>query len=188
MGRSRYLDLYARRSGQMGVKMEKIKEFDRKLIEKKGKVWEAAEMPRMFKNVLGVAGCFIMIIPVQYLLSDFNFGVVFASWVIIMGISLYLQTYTIVIENKKNISIYEKLKFMPVSQIDIFKVRLGYLGKECVRFFVVALLIQIIGAALAKQIDIRNLLYPLFVMLSVFLLLLTSLIPPLHFKRKTILK
>ncbi|MFA9375784.1 MAG: hypothetical protein ACERKZ_03410 [Lachnotalea sp.] len=73
-------------------------------------------------------------------------------------------------ENGKQITIYEKLKWVPVSKTDIFKVRLKYLIKYCIKIEIIIMILQQIGACIYKYWDITNVLYPLIIIiLLVFL-------------------
>lgn len=143
--------------------METVKAFDREW--KKNNSW-AFLMNRMCCILFSVCGAGLMFIPVEKNdLDSLVWSLILMSWAVHFHITPYLK-YA---EEGREVSIYEKLKWMPVSRKDIFKVRREYLGKFCLRVGIAALILQQIGAALSKSWGLFNLLAPAALAVLLFL-------------------
>lgn len=124
-------------------------------------------MCRVCGILFSVPGIALMIIPVEK--SDpysFVWSFVLMSWAMHFHINPYLR-FT---EEGREVKIYEKLKWMPVSRKDIFKVRREYLVKFCLKAGIAALVLQQIGAGLQKSFGISNILAPTALAVLLFLL------------------
>lgn len=143
--------------------MEQVKKFDE--IYKKQESYNFL----MFKIVkyLGIIlGIFLMMIPI----SEGGVVIAFYSFACIgMGVTFYLRSYMVVFEDGKAVSIYKKLKWLPVSKKDIMKVRAGYLKDIMVKISAIVLAEQIIGLLLSETFTIFNMLYVIGVLAAVAL-------------------
>lgn len=144
--------------------MEAVKAFDREW--KRHNSWSFL-MNRTCNILFFVLGAGLMLIPVERNdLDCFVWAFILLSWAMHFHITPYLR-YT---EEGREVNIYEKLKWMPVSKKNIFKVRREYLGSFCLRAGIAALILQQIGAALSKSWGIFNLLAPVALAVLLFLM------------------
>ena len=78
-----------------------------------------------------------------------------------LAVWLFMLPKMFVSENRKNHSIYEKLKYTPIPKREIQNVRVGYLIQFLKMPFIVAIVAQLAGAWLMKhQIGVANIVYP----------------------------
>ena len=91
-----------------------------------------------------------------------------SAWALVSSVMLflgamhfYIAPYMRCVENGKSVSLYVKLKWMPVSKREFLAVRRGYLRKFCVGTGVFLWILQQIGACLACTWGAENALFPL---------------------------
>lgn len=124
--------------------MDKVRKFDR-------------QMEKTFESIFfyGKTGAFIlcglglmfMMIPAGF--ADIPAGAVWISCLLcVTGVNQYTHCYLKVRENGRSISIYKKLKFMPVSKAEIRKARFAHLNHFCVRLCTAGFLIQQLASLL----------------------------------------
>lgn len=82
-----------------------------------------------------------------------------------MSVFQYLQPFMVVGKT----SIYEKLKWLPVSKKEIREVRMGYLNKYCLKLFVIGVGLQQAASLLNHSFGLKSLLYPMILYLLVWL-------------------
>lgn len=124
----------------MKESMKRIKEFDRRLI--------GDDDMAPVRN----GGSYLILIFATALLSirasnmRQNYRFIFISAVLMaLGMALLLKPYVLVIEDGENSSVYKKLSCMPVSKMDVFKCRFGYLNKYCLILIVILAVFHCIG-------------------------------------------
>lgn len=144
--------------------MEAVKTFDREW--KKHNSWNFL-MYRVCCILFSGLGASLMFIPVEKNdLYPFVWSLILLSW----GLHFHLMPYLRYTEEGREVSIYEKLKWMPVSRKDIYKVRREYLAKYCLKAGAAVLILQQIGAGLSKSFGIFNLLAPTALAVLLFLI------------------
>ena len=134
--------------------MEAVRKFD---VEwKKQNAWEFL-MRRVCLVLFYSIGSCLMLLP---------FGS--SAWALVRSVMLflgamhfYIAPYMRCVENGKSVSLYVKLKWMPVSKREFLAVRRGYLRKFCVGTGVFLWILQQIGACLACTWGAENALFPL---------------------------
>lgn len=115
---------------------ERIKEFDKKLLKSGEYFVTISRLPAYICEIL------LLIIAISGdKLSEIDYCIVMYAW----GLTFYIAPYLNIWENRKNVSIYEVLKYLPVNQWDIFKVRVEYIAK---------LLLIRLGVMLGLQIPV----------------------------------
>lgn len=138
---------------------KKIEEFDKKLEKYEDYNILMAKVVRYL--IEGSWSVFIMI-PIQEYDSGMNTMFIFGGLLSSLAVFIYLNVYINVKESEDTISIYKKLRYIPVSREAIFHVRLRYLYHYCKIKVVIFLILQIgITLIALKTISIWNLLYPL---------------------------
>ncbi|MGN0352339.1 MAG: hypothetical protein ACI4ES_11855 [Roseburia sp.] len=111
-----------------------------------------------------VIECLLFFIPVGGLEEGeetiYFYGLIFS----IGSAMLYIRRYLYVMEERKNIPIWRKCRYLPISKKEFLKSRLQYLNQMLWKCVVVAVMIQC-GAALFAygKLTIWNLLYPIVV-------------------------
>ncbi len=110
--------------------------------------------------MVGISGIFIMI-PYQEVAADIKEMCGFIFTFIAFGVISYLQPYIRFNEGGKMISIYQKLKYIPVSKREIRLYCLQKLLIFCIRMFLVLFVLQIFFAIVFfKEIVWGNIWYP----------------------------
>ena len=136
---------------------ELVRTFDEKLCKYTSNGMEPVE--KLFTGFFIVILAMIMLFPYDsgnkgVALSFLGFG--------ILPVSLALGPKVNVTENGKQKSIYQKLKYLPISKKEIRRVRMEYVVKFLRIPLMVALAAQLIGAwAFNGRIGIENIIYPL---------------------------
>lgn len=138
--------------------MKRIEAFDAELREQYK--YEFL-LSKMLWIILVGLGTFFMLIPVNAMWEE---SLLYIGVVLPMaGTSFYLRPYMEIAEGGKQVSIYQKLKWSPISKTEIRKARIKYASNFCLRFFLVAMFLQQISAALSGTFGIASLLYPVIV-------------------------
>ncbi len=98
--------------------------------------------------------CLVLFYSIGSCLMLLPFGS--SAWALVSSVMLflgamhfYIAPYMRCVENGKSVSLYVKLKWMPVSKREFLAVRRGYLRKFCVGTGVFLWILQQIGACLA---------------------------------------
>lgn len=143
--------------------MEAVKAFDREW--KRHNSWDFL-MSRVCCILFSVFGSGIMLIPIE---KDERYPFVWSLFLLLWAVYLHIRPYLRYIEDGIEVSIYEKLKWMPISRTDILKVRREYLAKYCLKVGAAILILQQIGAVLFKSWGILNLLAPIALTVLIFL-------------------
>lgn len=140
-----------------------MEEFDKKIIEQE----EFNIVLGKFLRYIIEFICFLLAtIPIQELYQEgfFHRSVMFSGMFLFLCPYFYLQPYIQIREQGKVVSIYKKLKYMPISSKDIFLSRWKYLMRYARKMGSVLLVCQLIGAFVSyKEISIWNIIYPIFV-------------------------
>lgn len=133
---------------------EKIREFDRMWHKCAANGMEPVET--LLKGIyIVVIGC-VMMIPYE---KEICLAILPLNG---LAVWIYMLQKVFVSEDGKNYSIYEKLKYVPVSPTEIRHVRIGYLINFLKKPFVVSVIAQLLGAWLCNhEIGITNIVYPL---------------------------
>lgn len=113
---------------------EIIKAFDKELL--KGMEYPAVlyKLPAYFLE---------MLLPLISLFGEPLKEVFVFIFLYIWGISFYVVPYVSIWEKQKQVSIYEVLKYLPVDEWDIFKVRIEYIAKLLLKRLLIMLVLQI---------------------------------------------
>lgn len=138
------------------LQREKIREFD--------KTWHTCVANGMEPVETLVKGAYIVFVGILMAIPyEKEWGLIMSFFGLnSMAVWTYMMQKMFVTENKKSCSIYEKLKYAPVSKKEIRWVRIEYLIKFLKIPFVVAMLAQLLGAWLINhEIGIANVVYPL---------------------------
>lgn len=135
---------------------EVIREFDRN--------WHACVANGMEPVEKLVKGAYIVFVGIMMAIPYEKEWSMIVSFLGInsMAVWIYMLQKMFVTENRKNCSIYEKLKYAPVSKREIRWVRIEYLIKFLKMPFIAAMIVQLTVAWLVNhQIGIANVVYPL---------------------------
>lgn len=135
--------------------MEAVKKFDEEL--KKLYSYEML-MGKVVRILTSILGCGLMILPIQEAGMHEIFYI--APMLIAMGINIYMQPFMVVYENRKAVSIYQKLKWLPVEKREIQAVRRSYLNAFVGKILIACLVLQHLGAWISGSWCIGNVLYP----------------------------
>lgn len=121
--------------------MDKIKEFDKGLRSINP---NAYLMSNVMKYLMCGIGIMLFLIPVgkTYIHRDFWQPVAYAGFLCGMGEWFYIMNYQRVQEDRQLVSLYKKLRYMPVSKAQIRKVRYGYLNRFCCKLGLAAFILQ----------------------------------------------
>ena len=126
--------------------MEKVRAFDSELW----KLYEyEIQMNRLVCYFFGFFAAVIMIFA-----TTMEFGMLSGLPVVMymMAVTFYLRPFVTVSERRSEfISIYEKLRYAPVSKREIVAVRLEYLRRYCIPMSIVNLLMGLLGMLIEKQ-------------------------------------
>ena len=87
-----------------------------------------------------------------------------------LGVFMYLRPYMIVQDKGKQVSIYQNLKWTPVSRKEIRLSRVKYLSEFCFKFFVASMLLQQMTSFVGRSFGIGSLLYPIVFWLLIWLI------------------
>jgi len=138
--------------------MKKIEKFDAELREQYK--YEFL-MSKVLWFILGGIGTFFMLIPVQAIWEEslLLIGVVLPM----AGTSFWFRPYMMITEKGKIVSVFQKLKWSPISKKEICMARIKYVSEFCLKVLVIAMLFQQIGSALSGTFGIASLLYPVIV-------------------------
>ncbi|MBQ4529621.1 MAG: hypothetical protein IJA36_03260 [Lachnospiraceae bacterium] len=126
---------------------ERIKAFDKKLLKSGEYSVILSRLPAYIFELL-----LIVIATSGDKLSEMDVFIVMYAW----GLTFYIAPYLNIWENRKNVSIYEVLKSLPVNQWDIFKVRVEYIAKLLLSRFLIMLGLQIPGFMMTGKILKEN--------------------------------
>ena len=137
------------------LQREKIREFD--------KNWHTCVANGMDPVETLVKGAYIVFVGIMMAIPYEKEWSLIISFLGLnsMAVWTYMMQKMFVTENRKSYSIYEKLKYAPVSGKEIRRVRVEYLVNFLKTPFVVAILAQLLGAWLLNhEIGIANVVYP----------------------------
>jgi len=93
---------------------------------------------KMLRKIFKYVAIALMLIPMKVSWG----GLAFMSWMVMMFEAGYFRKITFVREKEKNISIYEKFKYLPVDFIDFYNLRKTELDRENIRYLLICLLVQ----------------------------------------------
>lgn len=121
--------------------MDKVKEFDQGLKSINPNAYVMAKFVAYLMCGLGVM---LFLVPVgkTYYDGDFWWVIFHAGFLCSIGQRCYLMNYQRVQEGRQQVSIYIKLRYMPVTKAQIRKVRYGYLNRFCCKLGIVAFVLQ----------------------------------------------
>ena len=111
--------------------------------------------------LLGGCAAMLMFIPIPLDVSDLEYVHFIPAMLYGMAVLCYLWPYMVINEKGKSVSIYQTLRYMPVSKSQIRNVRLEYLAKFCIPMTVFNIVAAQLGAALSHEWWIGQILYPL---------------------------
>ncbi len=120
---------------------EKIREFERLQLS-----YQTNGIPPQTAGWLGYLFCVLpSLYPAQAFGEDKSMStVIFMLYLwVILGTQYYLAPYMQVKEQKKNVSVLQKLKYLPVDIREVKIVWMGYLLQYVKRIFVIALISQL---------------------------------------------
>lgn len=141
--------------------MEKVKEFD-KMLEKINDY--DFVMIKFVVYICVTLGCLLMIMPFDEMNSLLCVGPYLLCSI---GVYFYLSLYLYIGKEKK--SVFSVLKWMPVEENEIYKVRREYLDRFVLKIAVVIFVLQQISAVIDHSFNIWNILYPLAVAVLIWL-------------------
>ena len=142
--------------------MEKVRAFDRLL---KQQDYYHFLFGRLFSVFL--AGCAVLLTIVNaadgYCGRDWN--ALRGIWMLLGGVGacVWLGGYMVVADDGDRVSIYDRLRYAPVSNREILAVRCGYLNRFCGYFAAVNVFVSLLTALAKRQWTVRYLLFPLAV-------------------------
>lgn len=134
--------------------MEAVKAFDAEW--KKQNSWNFL-MNRVCGILCFAPGAILMLLPVDTDIWTPLNSMILLIW----AMHFYLMPYMRYVENGRSVSLYAKLKWMPVSKKEFLAVRRGYLLKFCLKTGGCIWILQQIGACLARTWGAENALFPL---------------------------
>ncbi len=148
--------------------MEAVKAFDLEWKKQNSYYFLMYRFITILLTTLGICTMFIPIDKTEIVRTSIN-----PLLLLIWGMHCHLAPYLTCVEEGKSISIYEKLKWMPVAKRRIQAVRREYMIKFCVKAGAAMFIVQQIGGILDGSWGIFNVLYPLW---EVFFLFLVGII------------
>lgn len=113
-------------------------------------------------------GMLMLLIPFKAIWEESILYIVFL--LVEMGTFWYIRSYLIVTDGGKQVSIYQKLKWTPVSRKEIRLSRVKYLSTFCLKFFVASMLMQQMTSFVGGSFGIGSLLYPIIFWLLIWLI------------------
>lgn len=137
-----------------------IRQFDHEIISYDSNGFPPSWGRRFWRGII----ILIAAIPVQSLYGEPALQFMATFWIIYATI-LYLMRYTYIRENGKQISFYQKMKYLPVSERQIKLVRVMYLYDFWKTTFILAAAAQLGSVLLIYQkISIENILFILLLL------------------------
>lgn len=115
----------------------------------------------LITGIMLFCGIFVFFTPWQSIAAGDEVGI--WVWLMVMTVTFYIQRYRFCNEGKKQIKLYEKMRFFPISKKEI---RIFYMGK-IIRFCSVICCICVVGQVIFALLFYHsltwgNFLYPLF--------------------------
>ncbi|MDO5293134.1 MAG: hypothetical protein Q4F05_10325 [bacterium] len=151
--------------------LEQVRQFDR--TYKQVEDYQFL-MCRVVKYIFLPLGVGLMLFPLE---SDTRIFLLYVVAMQSIARNFHLKPYMKVTEDGKLVSIYEKLKYLPITNDSIFKVRKVYLTSFCIKLMIANIILQQIGAAIEGKWTVINLIHPLGVSILVYLLGLYDIKP-----------
>lgn len=138
----------------MNSEQRKVRDFYKDLLS-----WSAENVGMWFVAGFFEFLCFIMMaVPYQEMMEEGPLMVIpmlFGS----VGAYFYLCPYLSFREGTKTVSIYERIKYLPIDYREIRKMRTIYLAKFVVKIFPAMLVIQLLTTLFSYEITVANVLY-----------------------------
>lgn len=140
--------------------MERVKKFDEEIRKMYENEFLNAEILGIF---FAIFGNILIIIPLEY--NDEN-GIVFLCTIMLLCYSIiyYMRPYLVVEEN----TIYEKLKWMPITRKEIQTTRMIYLNRRCTILFLIGMVLHQIVPLCSGTFGIRSIMEVVVVYLGVW--------------------
>lgn len=135
--------------------MEQIREFDKKLLQKREYDWWFYQVPLW--AIEGAALLFWLCVQGEWGMEKFVATMFYAGCV-----SIQLKSYMTVYQKGEGISVYELLSFFPVNEKDIFKVRLQYVKEKMWKRFVILVLCQLAIIFYHGEVQVENIVNPIY--------------------------
>lgn len=134
--------------------MEEVRKFDEEL--KKLYSYEIL-MGKVVWIFCVIMVCLMMLLPIQEGMQELC---AVSQILLLIGVNMYMQPFMVVYENRKAVSIYQKLKWLPVEKREMKAVRRSYLNAFVGKVLIACLILQQAGALLNGSWYIGNVLYP----------------------------
>lgn len=143
----------------------KIKQFDRELL--------IANDNQVAKNRINqyISLAIVILLLIIAPVVDFDIekqiaGIVFKGVFVFIATHFYLCPYIYINEKGKNISIYKKLKYLPLDINDAIKIRFSYLKEYIFKMIIVCILVHNASCMiLNSKITAWSILYPMIIVL-----------------------
>jgi len=161
--------------------MEQVKTFDMQL---KKVDYDKFVMSKLLYLLMSGCAALLMIIPIE---KTDDMDVVHIVPLLLYGMAAYyyLMPYMVITEKGRMYTIYEKLRYVPVSKKEIRTVRMGYLRKFCIVVCVINLIAGQLGMLTVEGWRISSVIYPALVAILVWLMGLSFVyVPGLRRKRR----
>lgn len=139
----------------MNSEQQKVRKFYKEFLS-----WKA-ESVGMWLGAGIVETMFVISMMVPYQEMKYDMGFVALPWTFgWLGAMLYINPYLIFREEQNSVSIYEKLKYLPIDYREIKKMRTIYLIKFVMKIFPAAFVCQIaFSYFLFQEITFENIVY-----------------------------
>ena len=138
----------------MKKEQQKVRAFYKEFLS-----WKAESIGQWIgAGFLEVLFGIMMMVPYQEMKEDNGF-VVMPMLFGFLGAMLYIAPYLTFREEENQVSIYEKIKYLPVDYRQIQKMRVWYLIRFVAKIFPVLFLLQMATSYWSKALTAANLIY-----------------------------
>lgn len=135
---------------------ERIRSFDKEMLS-----YQANGLPPEWgKGLWGFLSVFMMVFPMQYSLDGITSILMFQiMWGMYAPFS-YLAIYNNIRENRKSVSVYQKIKYLPVDIRQLRLVRIGYLFDFLKKTLTISVILQVLSTLLFyRTCSVWNIVY-----------------------------
>lgn len=120
---------------------------------------------KMIRKIFKYVALALMLIPMKVTWTV----LAFISWTVMIFEAGYFRKITFVREKEKNISIYEKFKYLPVDFNDFYNVRKAELDRENIRYLLISLLVQNVSAVFFNMWTLASVYIPVLASCLIYL-------------------
>lgn len=147
--------------------MDKIKKFDEQMTRDDEYKFM---MGKVMTGVLAVMAVLFNLFPYKGF-GDTDLELIMFVMFILENTAVYsyIRPYISINEKNKMISIYEKLKWMPVSKREIQAVRMEYLNELCIKIGIANIILHQAGGLIGGNWGLHNIVFPVVFSIVIWL-------------------